>query len=118
MATSRFAWATTIAILIVAVIAPLLGAIADYAGIKKKLLAVFLGIGVVATARCTGSSAATGCSRSSLFVVGNVGVAGSIVFYESLLPTLVDEPELDRVSIGGLRASATWAAACCSRSTC
>ncbi len=42
-ATSRFAWATTIAILIVAIVAPLLGAIADYAAVKKKLLAVFLG---------------------------------------------------------------------------
>src|SRR5215216_3981782 len=47
-ATSKFAWATTIAILIVAIVAPLLGAIADYAAIKKKLLAMFLGIGVVA----------------------------------------------------------------------
>ena len=43
MATSRFAWATTLAILIVALVAPLLGAIADYAAIKKKLLGVFLG---------------------------------------------------------------------------
>src|SRR3954465_6571835 len=36
VATSRFAWATTWAILIVAVIAPLLGAMADYAAAKKK----------------------------------------------------------------------------------
>ena len=36
-----------------------------------------------------------------LFVVGNVGVAGSIVFYESLLPHLVREDELDRVSSAG-----------------
>src|SRR5215212_7952770 len=50
LATSRFAWATTIAILIVAIVAPLLGAIADYAPVKKKLLAVFLAIGVTATA--------------------------------------------------------------------
>src|ERR671928_1894325 len=33
VATSRFAWATTIAIVIVAVVAPLLGAIADYAAV-------------------------------------------------------------------------------------
>ncbi len=50
VAPSRFAWATTIAILIVAVIAPLLGAVADYAAIKKRLLAVFLAIGACATA--------------------------------------------------------------------
>ena len=49
VATSRFAWATTIAILIVAVIAPLLGAIADYAAVKKKLLGDVSGVGVAAT---------------------------------------------------------------------
>ena len=64
-ATSRFAWATTIAILIVAIVAPLLGAIADYAAMKKRLLGVFLGIGVIATAAMSGSSAGTGCSRWS-----------------------------------------------------
>ena len=47
--TSRFAWATTIAIVIVALVAPLLGAIADYAAVKKRMLAVFMGIGVAAT---------------------------------------------------------------------
>src|SRR5918996_5961600 len=50
LAMSRFAWATTIAILIVAIVAPVLGAIADFAALKKKLLAVFLAIGASATA--------------------------------------------------------------------
>src|SRR5258706_1769118 len=49
VATSRFAWATTIAIVIVAVVAPLLGAVADYAAVKKRLLAMFLAIGASAT---------------------------------------------------------------------
>ncbi len=40
LSTSRFAWATTIAIVIVAVMAPLLGAIADFAAMKKKMLGV------------------------------------------------------------------------------
>ena len=100
-ATSRFAWATTIAILIVAIIAPLLGAIADYAGIKKKLLAVFLGIGVVATIAMYWIERGDWMFALVLFVIGNVGVAGSIVFYESLLPHLVEGPELDRVSSAG-----------------
>src|SRR5918996_6335421 len=50
VAMSRFAWATTIAIFIVAIVAPLLGAMADYTAIKKKLLGVFLGIGAAAAA--------------------------------------------------------------------
>ena len=37
----------------------------------------------------------------ALFMIGNIGVAGSIVFYESLLPHLAREDELDRVSSAG-----------------
>jgi UMF1 family MFS transporter len=100
-ATSRFAWATTIAILIVAIVAPLLGAIADYAAMKKKLLAVFLGVGVIATIAMYWIQRGDWLFALALFVIGNVGVAGSVVFYESLLPHLVSESELDRVSSAG-----------------
>jgi MFS transporter, UMF1 family len=100
-ATSKFAWATTIAILIVAMIAPLLGAIADYAAMKKKLLGIFLGIGVAATLAMYWIETGDWMFALVLFVIGNVGVAGSIVFYESLLPHLVSDAELDRVSSAG-----------------
>jgi MFS transporter, UMF1 family len=100
-ATSKFAWATTIAILIVAIIAPLLGAIADYAAMKKKLLGIFLGIGVAATLAMYWIESGDWMFALVLFVIGNVGVAGSIVFYESLLPHLVSESELDKVSSAG-----------------
>ena len=100
--TSRFAWATTIAILIVALVAPLLGAIADYAAMKKKMLAAFMLHGRRARrSRCTGSTRGDWQLALTLFVIGNIGVAGSIVFYESLLPHLVDAKELDRVSSAG-----------------
>ena len=48
-ATARFAWATTFAVTIVALLGPILGAVADYRAVKKRLLAVFMAIGVVAT---------------------------------------------------------------------
>jgi UMF1 family MFS transporter len=101
VATSRFAWATTIAILIVALVAPLLGAIADFAALKKRLLAVFLGIGVTACVAMFWIGRGDWQLALVLFVIGNVGVAGSIVFYESLLPHLVTEDQLDRVSSAG-----------------
>ena len=50
VATERFAWATTIGMVIVAVLSPMLGAIADYAGIKKKMMAATVALGVSATA--------------------------------------------------------------------
>jgi UMF1 family MFS transporter len=101
LATERFAWATTIAILVVAILAPLLGAIADYAAIKKRLLAIFLAVGAVATGAMYFITRGDWLLALGLFVVGNVGVAGSIVFYESLLPHIATEEELDRVSSAG-----------------
>ncbi len=101
VAMSRFAWATTLAILIVAIVAPILGAIADYSAIKKRLLGIFLGIGATATAAMFWIQRGDWSLALVLFVIGNVGVAGSIVFYESLLPHLVGEDQLDRVSSAG-----------------
>jgi UMF1 family MFS transporter len=46
-AVQWFSWATTLAILIVAVVAPILGAIADFAALKKPMLAVFVAIGII-----------------------------------------------------------------------
>jgi MFS transporter, UMF1 family len=101
VATARFAWASTIAILIVAVVAPLLGTVADYAAVKKRLLAVFLAIGASATAAMFFITRGEWLFALILFVICNVGVAGSIVFYESLLPHLAGADELDRVSTAG-----------------
>jgi MFS transporter, UMF1 family len=101
VAMSRFAWATTIAILIVAIVAPILGAIADYSAMKKRLLGVFIGIGASATLAMYWIQRGDWAFALVLFVIGNVGVAGSIVFYESLLPHLVGEKDLDRVSTAG-----------------
>jgi len=101
LSTSRFAWATTIAIVIVAVIAPLLGAIADFAAMKKKMLGVFLAIGVVSTTAMYWVGPGDWQLGLTLFVLGNIAVAASIVFYESLLPHLVRDDELDRVSSAG-----------------
>ena len=101
VATSRFAWATTWSILIVAIVAPVLGAVADYAPVKKKLLGVFLAIGAAATAAMYFIGRGEWLFALTLFVVSNVGVAGSIVFYESMLPHIAREDELDRVSTAG-----------------
>jgi len=100
-ATSRFAWATTIAICIVAIVAPILGALADTRRLKKPLLGIFLGIGAGATAAMYAVQEGNWLRALVLFVIANVGVAGSIVFYESLLPHIARGDELDRVSTAG-----------------
>jgi UMF1 family MFS transporter len=101
VATTRFATATTIAMTIIALLAPVLGAIADYAGIKKKMLGVFVAIGVGATAGMFFIQAGEWKLAAALFIIGNIGVSGAQAFYDSLLPHVAREDEVDRVSSAG-----------------
>ncbi len=100
-ATARFAWSTTFAVTIVALLGPILGAVADYRAVKKKLLAVFMAIGVVATLLMATIDRGNWTYAALLFVVANIGVAASQVFYDSLLPHIAAPEELDRVSTSG-----------------
>jgi len=100
-ATSRYAWATTIAVAVTAVIAPILGAIADYGAVKKRMLAAFVIVGVVATALMAGIDQGEWRYAALLFIVSNIAVAASFVFYDSLLPHIAAPDELDRVSTAG-----------------
>jgi UMF1 family MFS transporter len=98
---SRFGWASTAAILIVAVLTPLLGAVADYTAAKKRMLAAFLGVGLAATAAMFWIARGEWLLALTLFVLGNVGAFGSMAFYDSLLPHIASEDEADRVSTAG-----------------
>ena len=101
VATERFATATTIALTIVALLAPVLGAYADVAGAKKRLLALFLGLGVLTTAMMVQIGRGDWWLAAVLFVLANIGVSGSFVFYDSLLPHIARAEEMDRVSSAG-----------------
>ena len=100
-ATARFSLITTISVAVVAVMSPVLGALADYSGITKKLLAVFMSIGVLACASMVFITEGNILLASLLFFLGNIGVSGSLVFYDSLLPHVAKAEETDRVSAAG-----------------
>ena len=101
VATSRFAWATTLAVTIVAVMSPVLGAIADHRALKKRMLASFMLIGVTATLLMATIGRGEWLYALALFVVANIGVASTLVFYDALLPHIAAPDELDRVSTAG-----------------
>ena len=101
VAAFRFAAVTTIALAVVAVLAPILGAVADFAGIKKKMLGSFLCLGVMATACMFFIEQGDWQLGAGLFILGNIGAAGSFVFYDSLLPHIASRQEMDRVSTAG-----------------
>ncbi|HVG54552.1 MAG TPA: MFS transporter [Vicinamibacterales bacterium] len=101
LARENFAWATAIAIAIIAVMGPVLGALADYRAWKKRLLAVFVIIGVAATFLFVTIEKGAWMYAAALFMIANIGVAGSLVFYDSLLPHIAAPEEIDRVSTAG-----------------
>ncbi|HKX45172.1 MAG TPA: MFS transporter, partial [Planctomycetota bacterium] len=100
-ATTGLTRATTIALVAVALVAPVLGGVADVRAWRKRLLAVFSGIGVLATAGLATVGAGDVATALVCFALANLGAAGSIVFYDALLPHLAREGEVDRLSTSG-----------------
>src|SRR5262245_10682154 len=100
-ASRRFAFATTVSMTLVALLSPFLGAAADYAAAKKKFLAGFLVLGVATTAGLFLVGPGDWVLGATLYILANIGVTSSIVFYESLLPHICSEDEVDRVSSAG-----------------
>ena len=100
-ATQRLATLNTIALIIIAAISPVLGAMSDFGGTKKWWTAVFMGLGVAAVAGLFFVHTGDLGLASVLFALALIGVAGSFVFYESLLPHIARPNEIDRVSTAG-----------------
>jgi len=101
MQTAYWAWTTSIALFVIAVISPVLGAVADYMGSKKKFLAFFAGLGILFTFFFGFVGQGQWLFASGVFIVANIGFAAANVFYESFLPYIADEKEVDRVSTAG-----------------
>jgi UMF1 family MFS transporter len=97
-AAFRFGIATTIALVLIAVLSPVLGALADLVGNKKRLLAVFTAIGAAATAALALVGPGDWLLALALFMLGNIGAYGAMAFYDSLLPHIASDDELDQVS--------------------
>ena len=100
-ATQRLATANSIALVIIAVLSPVLGAVSDYSAAKKRFTAGFMILGAIATAALWTVHTGDIERASWLFVLVLVGAAGCFVFYESLLPHIAGPHEIDRVSTAG-----------------
>ncbi len=102
MMTSRWGFTTAIAALIAAVISPILGAVADFRGSKKKFLAIFMVLGVISTALLFfPNQPGSWLIASFFFIFANIGFAGSLVYYDALLPHVARADEIDQVSSKG-----------------
>jgi UMF1 family MFS transporter len=101
IATAYWGFTTAIGALIAAVISPVLGAVADFRGSKKRFLTIFMLIGVTATALLYIVRTGDWFLGSLFFIFGNVGFAGSLVYYDALLPHVASQDNMDQISSRG-----------------
>lgn len=101
VAQAYWGYSNTIATIIVAILAPLLGTIADYKGFKKKFFSVFLMIGVLSTAALALVQEDNYLLCLSIYVISVLGFTGSNLFYDSFLTDSTTEDKYDKLSTYG-----------------
>lgn len=100
-ATAYWGYTSSIALLLVALTAPLLGATADHTGGKKRYLGIFAAFGILFTASLVVIGEDTWFLAAVLYVLAALGFAGGNVFYDSFLPHVARGGDIDRVSSRG-----------------
>ena len=98
MSTARLGFGNSIASLFVAVMAPVMGAIADKGSARKKFLIFFTYLGVLMTAALFLVQKGDWGWAIFIYIVGVIGFSGANIFYDSLLPGVADEDNIDYVS--------------------
>jgi MFS transporter, UMF1 family len=98
--TQLWGWAISASALIVALTAPLLGAIADRGGARKKFMVFYTGVCLLGVTLFTTLEAGMVVRGFILFVVANVGFESALVFYNSFLPDIA--PRDKQGSVSGL----------------
>ncbi|ERL65845.1 MFS transporter [Schleiferilactobacillus shenzhenensis] len=99
--TAYWGYANSISTLVVALLAPVLGAIADYRPFKRMLFIRFTALGIIATACLPFVPQSWWGVLLAVFVISNIGYSGANIFYDGFLTDVTDADRMDRVSANG-----------------
>ena len=96
--TYHLGWANSIASIFIAAISPFLGAVADRGSAKKKFLFFFAFLGILMTSGLWVVGQGQWQMAVLFYVVASVGYMGGNIFYDSLLPSIASNENVDYVS--------------------
>ncbi len=99
--TAQLGLANSLSGLVMGILAPILGAISDRGGAKKKFLIFFTYTGVVMTMGLVWVQQGNWQMAAALYVLSVVGFSGANVFYDALLPGVASKKKIDYVSALG-----------------
>lgn len=100
-ATAYWGYTQSIAMFIVAILAPILGAISDFSRSKMQFLKFFAYMGMIASSLLIFISTGDYLLCSFLFILGSIGYSGANVFYDAFLPEIAAKEEMDYISTKG-----------------
>lgn len=99
--TAYWGYANSIATLILALIAPILGTIADYVGVKKRFFVTFVMIGLASTVFLSFVPETFWLGLLIVYILTAVGFSGANIFYDAFLVDITSKDRMDRVSTAG-----------------
>lgn len=99
--TSAYTFTVSFGFLLVAILGPFLSGIADYGGLKKRMMRLFVTLGSLGCFGLYFFTAETLPFALFCFWLGILGYAGSLVFYNAFLPEIATEDQYDKVSARG-----------------
>jgi UMF1 family MFS transporter len=99
--TLQLGLANSLSSLLIVLLAPVLGAIADRGGTRKQFVFSFALMGVVCTAGLYAVDQGAWKSAALLYMAANLGFSGSLIFYDALLLNVARSEQFDRVSAFG-----------------
>jgi UMF1 family MFS transporter len=100
-AKSFFPTCVSVAVFLQVFLLPILGSVADYSNLKKKMMALFCYIAVAATCLMFFVAGRLYWLGGLLFIIANLGFGAAVVFYNSFLNDITTEDQRDKVSSRG-----------------
>ena len=99
--TAYWGYANSFATLLISLCAPILGSIADFKGLKKRLFAFFFGLGIVFTLLLAVVPSSQWLVLLICYMLTVIGFGGTNIFYDAFLVDVTSEERMNQISSRG-----------------